>query len=526
MYIIDHIDCNAVRIQKIRLSKIMKWGFIALFLLATLPLCIALFNRPLIHFTPERNWMNDPNGLVYFDGEYHLFYQHNPFGETWGHMSWGHAVSTDLLHWEHLPIAIFEQDGIMAFSGSAVVDWENTSGFSDGETPPLIAIYTGRRNSDNRQWQEIAYSTDHGRTWTKYGGNPVLDIGSTGFRDPKIFWYAPDRRWIMVVALADQRKVSIYGSPDLKEWKYASNFGPVGAFDGAWECPDLFELPVDGDKENTRWVMQVDVVSGGVDGGSDAQYFIGHFNGKEFFPAPVPSLTTQARWVDHGPDFYAVQSWSDIPESDGRRIWIAWMNNWLYADKMPTIPWRGAMTIPREVQLTERDGTIILKQKPVYELEKLRRTLYRYSAREIRDNNGFSVDENLDKQALEILIEFELDNADTFGLKFISGDKNVVEVGYDVLKGELYVNRFQSGNVKFSVLFPGTYHGPLTPENGIIRLQIYLDRSSIEVFGNDGITAITGCIFPIGDITSIDVFAKNGSTQIRKLDIYEIKSMW
>lgn len=237
--------------------------------------------RPQYHFTPEKNWMNDPNGLVYYHGEYNLFYQYNPFGIQWGHMSWGHAVSGDLVHWKHLPLALPEADGIMCFSGSAVVDWHNTSGFGKNGQPPLVAIYTGMRVADGRQFQCIAYSNDEGLTWTKYANNPVLDIGSDNFRDPKVQWYAPGKCWVMVLALSAEHKVQFYNSKDLKHWTLLSEFGPAGATGGVWECPDLFQLPVVGTKQK-RWVLTVNIGSGSVAGGSGGQYFVGQFDGTRF----------------------------------------------------------------------------------------------------------------------------------------------------------------------------------------------------------------------------------------------------
>jgi fructan beta-fructosidase len=237
--------------------------------------------RPQFHFTPEKNWMNDPNGLVYYEGEYHLFYQYNPFGNTWGHMSWGHAVSPDMVHWKHLPLALSEADGVMCFSGSAVVDWKNSSGFGKGGKPPMVAIYTGMRVADGRQFQCIAYSNDRGRTWTKYANNPVIDIGSDNFRDPKVQWYEPTKSWLMTVSLSAEHKVQFYGSKDLKHWTLLSEFAPAGATGGVWECPDLFQLPVADTKEK-RWVLAVNIGSGSVAGGSGGQYFIGQFDGTRF----------------------------------------------------------------------------------------------------------------------------------------------------------------------------------------------------------------------------------------------------
>jgi levanase len=238
--------------------------------------------RPQFHFTPAQNWMNDPNGLIYYKGRYHLFFQYNPSGNTWGNMSWGHAVSTDLVHWKQLPLAIPQDGQEMIFSGSVVLDRNNTTGFGTRKNPPLVAVYTSAQKASGKQQQALAYSTDGGTTWTKYYDNPVLDIGSNNFRDPKVFWYAPTQRWLMAVSLADQHKISFYSSADLKHWTHQSDFGPAGATGGVWECPDLFPLPVDGNTTKTKWVLAVNLNPGGIAGGSGAQYFVGDFDGKKF----------------------------------------------------------------------------------------------------------------------------------------------------------------------------------------------------------------------------------------------------
>ncbi|MEU1180133.1 GH32 C-terminal domain-containing protein [Streptomyces sp. NPDC005820] len=238
--------------------------------------------RPQFHYTPQTNWMNDPNGLVYFKGEYHLFYQYNPHGASWGDMSWGHAVSTDLVHWKQLPLALSYDDEEMVFSGSAVVDRDNTTGFGTKENPPMVAIYTSHAPSTGTQAQSLAYSTDRGRTWTRYAGNPVIDIGSKDFRDPKVQWYAPTRSWLMTVSLSAEHKVRFYSSKNLKDWTQLSEFGPAGATGGVWECPDLFPLAVDGDKKHIKWVLVVNINPGGITGGSGAQYFVGDFDGEKF----------------------------------------------------------------------------------------------------------------------------------------------------------------------------------------------------------------------------------------------------
>lgn len=255
-------------------------------------------HRPQYHFTPAKNWMNDPNGMFYYEGEYHLFYQYNPFGDKWGHMSWGHAVSPDLVHWEHLPLALAEENNVMIFSGSAVVDWDNSSGFGTDGKPPLVAIYTGHHTNKKLQDQRIAYSTDKGRTWTKYDGNPVIDINYADFRDPKVFWHEPSEQWVMIVTLSSEQKLRLYGSPNLKDWTKLSDFGPRGCTKGVWECPDLFPLPVEGTDE-FKWVIILNIGGGAPAGGSGCQYFVGDFDGKTFTlhepsqPKPEPTFVPQ-----------------------------------------------------------------------------------------------------------------------------------------------------------------------------------------------------------------------------------------
>ncbi len=287
--------------------------------------------RPQFHFTPAKNWMNDPNGLVYYRGEYHLFYQYNPSGTTWGNISWGHAVSRDLVHWRHLPLAIPDAPDGFIFSGSAVVDYRNTSGFGRPGRPPMVAIYTRAAHQGCCQAQAIAYSLDRGRTWTKYAGNPVLDIGSGEFRDPKVFWYAPARRWIMSVVLATEHKVSFYGSADLKSWTHLSDFGPANATGGVWEVPDLFPLRVDGKRKATKWVLIVNLNPGGIAGGSGAQYFVGDFDGTRFhadnvlgdYTPPAGDLyegfegATYGEWTTTGNAFGSGPAAGNVPPQGG-----------------------------------------------------------------------------------------------------------------------------------------------------------------------------------------------------------------
>ncbi|HTV03090.1 MAG TPA: glycoside hydrolase family 32 protein, partial [Luteitalea sp.] len=318
--------------------------------------------RPRIHFTPQRNFMNDPNGLVFYKGEYHLFYQHNPQGTRWGHMSWGHAVSKDLLQWDHLPLALAEEHGVMIFSGSVVVDHQNTSGLCRGKGDDrscLVAIYTG--HGQGKQTQNLAVSQDRGRSWSKFAGNPVIDLGLKDFRDPKVFWYGPARRWVMVTVLPDQHKVRFFGSPDLKQWEALSDFGPAGATGGVWECPDLFEVPIEHEPGRTRWVLDVDLNPGAVAGGSGGQYFVGTFDGTRFV-SDTPAA--DVRWADYGKDFYASLSFSDLPSSDRGPIWMGWASNWQYANDEPNETFRGAQSLPRRLSLRRTPDGLRLVQQP------------------------------------------------------------------------------------------------------------------------------------------------------------------
>jgi fructan beta-fructosidase len=476
-------------------------------------------HRPGFHFTPERYFMNDPNGLVYFDGEYHLFYQHNPFGDTWGHMSWGHAVSADLVRWRPLPVALREEGGIMIFSGSAVVDRANTSGLCG---PPgarvacLVAAYTG--HGHDKQTQNLAYSRDRGRTWTKYAGNPVLDIGIKDFRDPKVFWHAPTARWIMAVSLAEDRKIRFFGSTDLKAWSALSDFGPAGYTQGQWECPDLFELPVEGDPSRKRWVLSVNVNPGAPLGGSADQYFVGSFDGTAFRNDNPPGLVL---WADHGKDFYATQSWSDLPPSDGRRVWIGWMSNWQYANQDPTSPWRGMFTVPRALKLLASSEGIRLVQEPVAELRSLRGQRRTVPARDVA---GTLTLDAVNGDSLEIVAVLAPGSASAFGLAVRKGKDEQTLVGYDVSAGAVFVDRRRSGNVGFSPDFPGRHGGPLALDDGRVRLHVLVDRSSVEVFAGGGRTLITDRIFPDPASRAVAVWAEGGTASLVSFEAWALAS--
>ena len=476
--------------------------------------------RPVYHFTPPANFMNDPNGLVFYRGEYHLFYQHNPFGATWGHMSWGHAIGRDLARWQHLPVALREEGGVMIFSGSAVVDWRNTSGFGDGTEPPLVAIYTG--HSATEQAQCIAYSLDAGRTWTKYAGNPVLAIGSTAFRDPKVFWHAETQRWIMAAVLADAHRVRFYGSADLIHWQHLSDFGPAGSADGVWECPDLFPLAVEGAAGEGRWVLKVDVGAHEGPSREGAQYFVGRFDGERFINDNPPETTL---WVDGGADFYAAQSWSDIPASDGRRLWLAWMSNWHYANVTPTAPWRGAMTAPRAVSLRSTPAGWRLVQRPAAELAALRGAHFHLAGATIGEANRQLRAAGVAGDALEIGAVLRVAAGDQVGLHVRTGPDERTIVGYNAEAQELFIDRTRSGAVDFSPRFAGRHAVALPADEGRVELRVLVDRCSVEAFGGDGQAVLTDLIFPSPAGVGLEVFAAGPAARVEALDIWQLEAI-
>ncbi|MGM7724808.1 glycoside hydrolase family 32 protein [Metabacillus sp. Hm71] len=481
--------------------------------------------RPQYHFTPERNWMNDPNGMVFFNGEYHLFYQYHPNGNTWGPMHWGHAVSKDLVHWEHLPIALAPDEHGAIFSGSAVVDWNDTSGFFEGKSG-LVAIFTHADtypDSDRpRQRQSVAFSKDNGRTWRKYEGNPVLQEESiTDFRDPKVFWHHETNQWIMVVAAG--QTVRIYSSKNLISWEFASEFGQGhGSHLGVWECPDLFQLPINGDVDQKKWVLFVSIGDNPeYPEGSRTQYFIGEFDGKSFINDYTPET---ALWIDYGRDNYAGVSWSDVSAEDGRRIYVGWMSNWRYANVTPTKEWRSAMTIPRVLELKKTEEGVRIVQKPIRELQSLRHEKI------VIENEivvpGQNLLANVKSNTFEIIAGFEIGEAKEFGFKVCKGTNEETIIGYNLENQTLFVDRTHSGEAVFHEDFGGKHESKLLPENNKITLHVLVDQSSVELFGNDGVSVLTDLIFPNQESKQIELYAKNGKVKLNSLELYTLKSAW
>ena len=482
--------------------------------------------RPQYHFTPPANFMNDPNGLVYYWGEYHLFYQHNPQGAEWGHMSWGQAISDDMLHWRHLPLAIPEEPGrYMIYSGSAVVDWHNSSGLCSGTDPRdpscLIAIYTAA--GGDSQKQNLAFSNDRGRTWSNYSANPIADLHQPDFRDPKVFWYEPQKKWVMVAVFADEKQGKIHDSTDLKKWTLRSTFGPLGAGKGQWECPDLFELPLDNNSRAKKWVMVVNRNPGAPAGGTGVQYFVGNFDGAKF---TNETPAGQELWADYGKDFYATNSFSDIPASDGRRIWLGWISNWQYANTEPTKLWRGAQSLPRALRLKTYPDGIRLIQTPAKEAERLRtKQLLRGSRFSIQRANKQIRAGNIKGDTLEIEAEIIPRPASEIGFRLRKGPNEETLVGISAKTHEIFIDRTHSGLVSFSPDFPGRHHATLH-WTSLVKLHIFLDRSSVEVFANDGETVLTDRIYPSPGSDGLELFSDSRDSQIQSLTVWKLGSIW
>lgn len=459
--------------------------------------------RPALHFTAERFWINDPNGLVFANGQWHLFFQHNPEGNVWGHMSWGHAVSRDLIHWEHLPLAIPEDAAHMIFSGSAVVD-------TDGA---LVAIYTACAQAPARhQAQHLAHSRDGGVSWTKYAGNPVLDIGAEDFRDPKVFWHEPERRWVMTVVLPHERQVRFYASTDLKHWTLLSDFGPAGSVQGIWECPDLFSLPVKGQPGRRAWVLKVDVFEGHPAGGSGAQVFVGEFDGSHF------RATQPAQWIDLGSDFYAAITWAHVPATDGRTIWLGWMNSHRYAAATPTKDWCGAMSIPRELQLRDEGDHFVLCQQPVTELLAALPEHRRLGPIPLKAHDGLEAIPLCAGDVLDLEVVWQPGTAREFGLLLRCGGQEATRVGWDAERQALIVDRSQSGRAPDEPTYLTPQSAPLARRpDGTVRWRVLLDRCSVEVFADDGALVLTTLVFPSPRSLEVKAYVTGGAATLASL---------
>jgi len=475
--------------------------------------------RPQFHFSPPENWMNDPNGMVFHKGVYHLFYQYYPEDIVWGPMHWGHATSIDLIHWEHKGVKLFPDEHGYIFSGSVVVDHNNSSGLGSATSPPLVAIFTYHDPKGEKagrldfQTQGLAYSNDNGDTWTKYQHNPILDNpGIKDIRDPKVRWHEASENWIMTLAVGDH--ISFYTSKNLIKWEKVSDFGnEIGAHGGVWECPDLFPMTL---KENgeTKWVLLVSINPGGPNGGSATQYFVGSFDGIHFVPDDK-----KTRWLDHGADNYAGVTFSNVP--DDKKLFLGWMSNWDYAQQTPTKTWRSAMTIPRELSLIQENGNYYLKSNPIEALKKLYTPVSNQQDLEI---NGLYESTELKLDQAEIFLETKLNKAFSIKISNNQGDHVIIQI--DPKKEVISFDRRISGQTKFSEKFANKIHTlPYSGSGDISEIRIIIDQASLEIFIDKGRYVMTEQVFPNSSYTKFSIISE-GPINIKTLNINQIKSIW
>ena len=487
--------------------------------------------RPNFHYTPKKGWMNDPNGMFYANGQYHLYYQYYPDGNKWGPMHWGHAVTKDLIKWEEQAIAIYPDKDKYIFSGSAVVDVNNTSGLGLGKSAPVVAIYTlhdmtkEKENKIDVEQQDIAYSNDNGFTWQKFEeGNPVLkNPGIRDFRDPKVSWDETHKQWIM--ALAAQDRTQFYSSENLKNWKYLSEFGKnIGAHGGVWECPDFFEIKVKGTNE-TKWVLIQSLNPGGANGGSGTQYFIGDFDGKTFtmdsnFAKKVEQQ--KAVWIDYGKDNYAGVTWNNVPSADGRRLFIGWMSNWDYAQDVPTNAWRSSTTIAREIELIKKGNDYSLISNPVKEINKyISKTI---KEKLLKGKGKLSLLPTAKIDLTKTIVNFDLKNLqqDTYTFTLSNAVGESLTFGINNSDHYLFLDRSKSGKTDFSEKFASTItKAPLEGNQKEAAFEIILDKTSIEIFYNNGEKVITEIFFSNQPFTELSV-SSNQETELNNLVINQL----
>lgn len=469
--------------------------------------------RPVYHHTPVYGWMNDPNGMFYKDGVYHLYFQYNPYGSVWGNMHWGHSTSTDLMHWNFEGCAIVPDAWGAIFSGSCVVDHNNTAGFGKGA---VVAFYTSAKATPwgDVQSQSMAYSLDNGKTFTKYEGNPILTSSEKDFRDPKVFWYAPGKHWVMMLAVGQH--MEIYSSVNLKEWKKESEFGAMqGAHGGVWECPDLVEIPVEGTREK-KWVLICNLNPGGPFGGSAAQYFVGSFDGKKF----VNKSPTQTKWMDWGKDNYATVTWNNAP--DGRCIALGWMSNWQYANNVPTRQYRSANTLARDLTLYREGQELFLKSTPSVEVKKARGKKVSIPSFKVSEKHEIVnlFEDNQGAYEVEILIQNAGASKIAFCLLNDKGEK--VSMYYDLNRKQFVMDRSESGTVDFSKDFPAVTVAPANVDKELV-LRLFVDRSSIEAFGEDGKFVMTNLVFPSQPYVKMCFEADKNGYAVKTLNVYTLQ---
>ena len=469
--------------------------------------------RPSYHHTPAYGWMNDPNGMFYKDGVYHLYFQYNPYGSMWGNMHWGHSTSTDLVNWKNEGVAIAPDAIGTIFSGSCVVDHNNTSGFGEGA---VVAFYTSAKQTPwgDCQTQSMAYSLDNGKTFIKYENNPILTSSEKDFRDPKVFWYAPKEHWVMMLAVGQH--MEIYSSKNLKDWTKESEFGEGhGCHGGVWECPDLVELPVEGTKEK-KWVLICNINPGGPFGGSATQYFVGDFDGSTF----TNNYPEETKWMDYGKDHYATVTWNNAP--DGRCIAIGWMSNWQYANNVPTRQYRSANTIARDLSLFRQDGNLFLKSEPCREMVRARKDGRQIKTVNVAKTETVSLSPQSDNGAYEVELSINPGKSKAVSFALSNGKGEKVLMTYDTVKKTLAMDRSKSGEVSFSKDFPAVTEMPVSKSKEL-KLRLFVDKSSVEAFVNNGEFVMTNCVFPSAPYDMITFESDGNRYKVNNINIYQIK---
>lgn len=470
--------------------------------------------RPGIHFSGKDYIVNDPNGLVYYKGEYHFYYQYN-ISEN---IHWGHAVSKDLVEFIHEDIAVYPDEIGQIWSGSVIVDEKNRSGLKTGKEDVMVAFFTYYETKTKLQSQGMAYSNDKGRNFEKYQKNPIIpNSGETDFRDPKVFWYAPEEKWVMVLAAG--RKILFYDSYNLLNWEKTGEFGEQGSVEGVWECPDLFELKVENTGEK-KWVLLVSVSSGAPASGSGMQYFVGDFDGKTFLNEKNKNCV---QWLDYGKDFYAGTTWNHIPKEDGRRLLIGWADNWQYRDYLPTVPFKGQYSCVREISLKKSGAAAVIVQKPVMEMEQYFSEVINIDKLKLEENeqrefNDFCIPLNMcfKIQPLEVNKEENI-----WGIKFAFADGGQFIVEYNHKKKEVCVNREKTGRNTHKK-FPVTCRKKLPPETQLHTIRIIIDYSQTEIFINEGEIVFTNLIFPYTNVYTPIIYSKKSTLEILGLKVSEV----
>lgn len=483
--------------------------------------------RPSFHFAPEKNWMNEPNGLIRIGSTWHLFFQHNPNENVWGNISWGHATSTDLVRWQHLPVTIPSADGIQSFTGTAFYDVGNDSGLGTSENPPYLAFYTGYFPDSGVQDQRLAYSVDHGSTWTKFSGNPILSqkeeaphdvTGSLETRDPKVFFHATTGKWVMILAHGGQNKFTFWTSADTKKWTWVSEVADIPGLPSdvkGWEVPDFFELPIEGSAE-TRWVLFCTPASGSPAGGNGNFAVTGSFDGTTFEADPFDATRN---WLDYGRDFDGGLSWENVPASDGRRIIASVMNS--YGSNPPTNTWKGMLSFPRTLKLKVLNGRLYLLQQPVVELDAATRSLKNLTNQTLTP--GQSLLSDIHGQALDIRLSFVPSAGSTLCLAVRKGGDQQTVIRYAESSSALSTDRTASGNIEYDPAAGGVHSATFVASmDGVVNLRVLVDECSVEVFGGEGQVVLSELIFPDTASDGLALTTDGGDIILKSVDVREV----